>query len=116
MDPASKKTVLLVDDDEAVRNCLLSMLEASGHKFRECPGKTDLLLSDIRMPKMSGIELALKVQLERPETRILLISGYRLETSPWQCDWRFLENPITPQMLTEEIGAILRGMSMNQGA
>jgi two-component system, cell cycle sensor histidine kinase and response regulator CckA len=64
MDPASKKTVLLVDDDEAVRDCLLFMLEASGyevitaangpealHKFRECPGKIDLLLSDIQMPK-----------------------------------------------------------------
>jgi CheY-like chemotaxis protein len=95
MNPAAQKTVLLVDDDEAVRGLLRYMLEAIGfdvivaadgpkalQKFRECRGEIDLLLTDIRMPKMSGIQLAQKVQLERPETRVLLMSGSGLETSP----------------------------------
>jgi two-component system cell cycle sensor histidine kinase/response regulator CckA len=124
-----KTTVLLVEDHQGVRDCLLFMLETSGYdviaaadgpdalqKVRGCKGRIDLLLSDIRMPKMSGIQLAQKVQLERPETRVLLMSGYAFESLPSAQGWRFLEKPITPQELREEIGAMLQESSMSRRA
>ena len=79
-------------------------------KFRECTGKIDLLLSDIRMPKMSGIQLALKVQLERPGTPVLLMSGYAVESLPSVQCWGFLEKPITPHELRETVQGMLGGL------
>src|SRR5579863_2128622 len=84
--------ILLVDDEPMIRNVARITLEAEGYfiltasdgneamfisgKF---PGTIHALLSDIRMPKMDGLELRKRIQKERPIIKILLMSGHVID-------------------------------------
>jgi len=83
------ETVLVVDDDAAVRAFAERVLRAGGYRVmpvgtaREAldlaehdPGPIDLVVTDIVMPDMQGPELAARLQVVRPSTRVLLITGY----------------------------------------
>lgn len=84
------ETVLLVDDDEAVRQVLAAQLVALGYTVVESPSgddalqrlahsecSVDLLLTDVMMPGMTGYELARKAVALRPTLRVLYSSGYQ---------------------------------------
>jgi two-component system cell cycle response regulator CpdR len=81
--------ILLVDDEEPVRGFLKRGLEMDGHavttaidggdgldRLTEAHGAFDLLLTDIRMPVMDGIALALAAKRDHPELTILLMTGF----------------------------------------
>ena len=81
--------ILLTDDEEAVRGFVRRALEMDGHtvtpafdgadaldKLNEADGAFDLLLTDIRMPMMDGIALALATARDYPDITILLMTGY----------------------------------------
>ncbi|HVL71401.1 MAG TPA: response regulator [Beijerinckiaceae bacterium] len=79
--------ILLVDDEEPIRAFLKRGLEMDGHAVttavdggdgldRLGEGEFDLLLTDIRMPIMDGIALALAAKRERPDLVVLLMTGY----------------------------------------
>jgi len=81
--------VLLTEDDEAVRGFVHRALELEGHDvtlaedgaqavdiLKREGGRFDLLLSDIRMPVMDGIALALNAARDWPSLTILLMTGY----------------------------------------
>ena len=82
--------ILIAEDEEAVRIFVSRALEHRGHTTISVPdggaavdamdkGKFDLLLTDIVMPIMDGIALALKVSSEHPEMPILMMTGYSHE-------------------------------------
>jgi two-component system cell cycle response regulator CpdR len=81
--------ILLVDDEEPIRAFLKRGLEVDGHevtvavdgadgldRLSEAGGAFDLLLSDIRMPMMDGIALAMAAKSAHPALRILLMTGF----------------------------------------
>ena len=81
--------ILIVEDDESVRAFTARAIAASGHEvdtaedgdigletIRGTGGTYDLVLSDIRMPAMDGIEMAKRAASEYPGLRILLMTGY----------------------------------------
>ncbi|MDB5559888.1 MAG: response regulator [Enterovirga sp.] len=81
--------ILLVDDEEPVRGFLKRGLELDGHqvstavdgsdaleRLTEEAGAFDLMLTDIRMPIMDGIALALAAKRDFPDLPILLMTGY----------------------------------------
>lgn len=79
--------ILLADDEDTVRAFVQRALEADGHEVRgvsdggqalDALGEKpfDLLLSDIVMPVMDGISLALTVASSHPDVRVLLMTGY----------------------------------------
>ncbi len=80
--------VLVVDDEEAVRTLIARGLELDAHDVLTAgdgvdamdrldrDGPFDLMLSDIRMPLMDGIALALAAKAAYPILRILLMTGY----------------------------------------
>src|SRR3712207_3577200 len=81
--------ILLADDEEPVRVSLKRGLELDGHvvttaidgadaldRLTECAGAFDLLLTDIRMPIMDGIALALAAKRDYPGLTILLMTGF----------------------------------------
>ncbi len=85
-------TILLVEDSGVVREVIVRMLDAGGFSVIPASGgeealsisrrggvSFDLLLTDIVMPEMSGVELADRMERERPGTRILFMTGYAEE-------------------------------------
>ena len=83
------RTILLVEDDDGVRDTLIRILAMSGYRVlsagnaadaleisRTHSGLIDVLVTDVIMAAMNGPSLAQIVTLERPETRVLFISGY----------------------------------------
>lgn len=79
--------ILLVDDEETVRGFLKRGLELDGHTVmtaidgadgmdRLGEAEFDLLLTDIRMPIMDGIALAVSAKRDRPDLTIMLMTGY----------------------------------------
>jgi CheY-like chemotaxis protein len=80
--------VLLVDDDETIRTVLGAMLRTLGYQVlvaedgisglqvaEQNRGEITLLLTDLTMPRMGGIELAARIEEESPATRVLFMSG-----------------------------------------
>jgi signal transduction histidine kinase/CheY-like chemotaxis protein len=124
--PASESVcVLLVDDDTAVRRALAAMLKRNGIQVREAASAAevieldqngalacDVLLSDVRMPGMDGVELALVMRSRQPQLPILLMSGFvedaqqlaRLDDT----DIPLLPKPIRADVLLSSINGLLQ--------
>ena len=66
---------------------------------RDFKGEIHLLLSDIQMPGMSGVDLAAAITRERPDLKVLLISGFTGEAPPLNEGWHFLSKPFLPSRL-----------------
>jgi len=112
-------TILLVEDEDAVRNFIRAGLEKNGYGVLEaCDGsealerlgraeeEVHLLITDVVMPRMSGGELARRVRAERPRTRILFITGYAedmLVPDGWEGEAAFLQKPFTIALLLSRI-------------
>lgn len=114
------ETILLVEDEDVVRNLVREILTNKGYKVLEassgyealaiCESRTDsihLLLTDVIMPKMSGLELKDGVQKLIPEIKVLLMSGYSDDSiSPANglgANTAFIEKPFTPDNLAHKV-------------
>jgi response regulator RpfG family c-di-GMP phosphodiesterase len=86
MSNANTKTILTVDDDEFVREILAAYLEDSGFSVLQADnGRTgletfrqegpDLVMLDLRMPEMDGLEVLSYITAESPDTPVILVSG-----------------------------------------
>ena len=114
-------TVLVVDDEETVRLYIRRILASQAletieavdgvdalRKIESLETPLDLLVTDIRMPRMDGVELARAVSLARPRTAVLFMSGYPfdLEEERGRNPGRicaFLPKPFTPKALIQTI-------------
>jgi CheY-like chemotaxis protein len=118
------ETILLVEDESAVRDLTRRCLEASGYRVLQAgsaeealdavsrhAGSLDLLLTDVIMPGASGPELSRRLLSDRPELRILYVSGYTDETIASQrllADGAsFLQKPFTPEALARKVRDVL---------
>ncbi|MGA7753914.1 MAG: ATP-binding protein [Candidatus Sulfotelmatobacter sp.] len=119
------ETVLVVEDDEALRNLITALLGSSGYKVlaaangeealrlvQENREQIDLLLTDMLMPAMTGVELAEQLRELQPQVKVLLMSGYagdliqryRLSTT----EIMLIEKPFTRHSLLSKIRAALQ--------
>ncbi len=116
------ETILLVEDEEEVRAVLHQILVNRGYRVLQAGsgeealvisrlhrGAIHLLLTDVTMPEMKGPELAQRLRSERPQTRVLFMSGYNDELlsgdglgSPL-C----LQKPFSPKTLGETVRSVL---------
>ena len=66
-------------------------------------GNIDILLTDVRMPYMSGPDLARALQRDRPSVRVMLMSGYPIEPFPLEQGWMFVQKPFRPETIIEQV-------------
>jgi PAS domain S-box-containing protein len=120
------ETVLLVEDEEDVRGVAREMLALAGFTVlvaasadeaeRICcdhPGPVHLLLTDVVMPRVSGIELAARLRPLRAAMRVLYMSGYTddivLRRGAFESGARLLPKPFTPDSLIRAVREALDG-------
>jgi len=120
------ETILVVEDDEMVRNLVRETLQREGYKVLDAAGPTEarrvserhktaihLLITDVVMPKVSGRELALDLSRRRPEMKVLYMSGYTdsaiVNSGILQKEVAFLQKPFTPATLAEKVREVLEG-------
>jgi PAS domain S-box-containing protein len=115
-----RETVLVVEDQDGLRDLIAEMLEDAGYDvLTACDGQAalstsqaasrpiDLLVTDVVMPGMSGIELARRLRDACPRLRVLLMSGYAsgvvdARGEPWSGP-SVLEKPFTRTALLERV-------------
>ena len=116
------ETIMVVEDDEGVRELVRLMLEANGYKVltvhdadeaaRLCTARgIDLLLTDVVMPDVNGSELAERLGALAPDMRILFMSGYSDEAVVRHGELSeaaaFLEKPFTEKALARKVREVL---------
>jgi CheY-like chemotaxis protein len=123
---ARQETVLLVEDEEAVRAMVRRILQAKGYTVLEaCDGEEalqvstrfaggiDLMLTDVVMPRTDGLQLAGRLRELRPATRVLYMSGYPDDALVRQAvtasGKAFLQKPFSPGALAERVREVLDG-------
>ena len=85
--PEQKNTILLVDDEQDIREVLEIALSDIGYHVLTADNganalscfidkKPPIVLTDIKMPNMDGIELLKKIKQENPETEVIMITGH----------------------------------------
>jgi two-component system cell cycle sensor histidine kinase/response regulator CckA len=121
-----RQTVLLVEDEPAVRRLAREILEQGGYEVLEAldggiaqilatthPGPIHLLLTDVVMPGVSGPDLATRVRTVRPEIQVIFMSGYSDEAiarhgfAEEGAD--FFLKPFTPASLLRKVREALAG-------
>jgi CheY-like chemotaxis protein len=121
--PRGSETVLVAEDEPAVRELAAEVLRRSGYEvleaadgaealavFRSHPGPIDLVVTDVVMPGGGGRVLAGRVEAERPGVRVLYLSGYA--DDPGVRDGEagggpFLQKPFTPHALAAKVREVL---------
>jgi hypothetical protein len=118
------ETVLLVEDEEAVRRLVREALVRAGYKVMDTSdplearrlsesyrGMIHLLITDVVMPKVSGRELAEELRARRAGMKVLYMSGYAdnaiVNTGILQKEVAFLQKPFTPAALTQKVREVL---------
>lgn len=116
-------TILLVDDDEAVRRILRKVLESqpyrvveTGHPYHACKlydadrMAIDLVVTDLKMPGMSGQQVAAHIWASRPELPVVFITGYSDHSYPHDLHGphsRYIEKPFESEVLLDHVAELL---------
>ena len=114
--PMGSETVLVVEDEDPVRELVRRVLENAGYvvlaasrpsqaeRLLDENEHVDLLLSDVVMPEMSGYELAAQIRARRPDLRLLFMSGYAHRVSGADdVDGELLKKPFAPEQLAQAV-------------
>jgi len=120
------ETILLAEDEAAVRNLARRVLEKHGYKLllaatgrdgvqlaTQHAGPIDLLVTDVVMPEMGGRELAQRLAALQPGLKVLYLSGYTddmiVRHGVLEAGVAFLQKPFTPDTLLRKIREVLDG-------
>jgi PAS domain S-box-containing protein len=116
------ETVLLVEDEESVRQLVKETLESRGYTVLEAEdgehalaiaakkGAVQLMITDVVMPGINGQELAKEISKTHPKTKVLFLSGYAEDTirqDALEPGTAFLQKPFTLQTLLRKVREVL---------
>ena len=123
--PSGNETILVVEDEPMIRSMCSRVLSDNGYNALEASngeealrltethpvGMIDLLVTDVVMPRMGGIELARCLRESRPEIKILVTSGYT-DDNPLcglslNAEWAYLRKPFMPSDLLGRVREVL---------
>lgn len=117
------KRILIVDDEKNIADTLVMVFKIKGHEAMAAYSaetavetietfEPDIVLSDVVMGKMTGVDLAIYLSKARPDCKVLLFSGQAAtadllrEASRKGHEFRLLAKPIHPQTLLDDIAAM----------
>jgi len=116
--------ILVVDDEPDVRLIIRRLLDEQGYHVHEAgdglqalemvraaPGLLDLVVSDLAMPRLNGIQLVQVLSVERPEIPLVLVSGYavpELEAMGIVAPCGMLAKPLVEDVFLAEVKRCLR--------
>jgi CheY-like chemotaxis protein len=113
--------ILAVEDEALVRMLIVQTLEDEGHAVLEAEDgeaalsivaaekDLDLIVTDVRMPRLGGYELAFAVRDIRPGTLFIFMTGYSKQDLPAELSAsRFLQKPFDPDILVSAVEAALK--------
>jgi two-component system cell cycle sensor histidine kinase/response regulator CckA len=123
--PIGDETILLVEDDDSVREMIKTFLEPAGYNILQAQngfdaletsktyeGEIHLLLTDVIMPKMNGQEVADELKKTRPEMQIIFMSGYTDDViahhGVLEAGVNFIQKPVTLSRLAKKLRKVLR--------
>ena len=123
--PDAGATVLVVDDEGAVRRFAVRVLERAGflvveardgaealEVVRKAGSQIEMVVSDIVMPRVNGVELMQALATSHPDLPVILMSGYATEALfelGISAPCSILSKPFPPERLLEEVRRCLRG-------
>jgi CheY-like chemotaxis protein len=123
--PGGKETILIADDNDAVREFIKEVLELSGYRTIEATDgddavkkygevvPIDLVILDTVMPKMNGREAFEEMRKTNPSVQSLFISGYSndilLNKGVRDKEFHFLSKPLFPEALLKKVRDIIDG-------
>ena len=112
-------TVLVVEDEEGVRALAARILRNGGfdviaaadgqdavERAAELDSPIDVLVTDVAMPRMDGIELANRLRLDKPDMQVVFMSGHALESInvPMGSERdSFIQKPFSPRVLVDHV-------------
>ena len=115
----AQRTILVVDDDAEILKYVAGLLVNSNYNVltasngesgiqqaRNYGGEIHLLLTDFQMPKMTGIELATALCVDRPDLKVLLMSGFTGGMLVLNEGWHFLAKPF----IASQLRTLIRGL------
>ena len=124
---SDRAAILIVDDEEAMRDACRQVLAPEGLALKEassgdaamealCRESFDLVILDLKMPRVDGMEILRRIQQESPDTATIVITGYPSVESAVEAmklgAADFLPKPFTPDVLRLTVRRALRGARM----
>jgi two-component system, cell cycle sensor histidine kinase and response regulator CckA len=121
-EPVTPRSVLVVDDERAVREVVAKALTRAGYRVRaaasaeealelERAEPVDLLITDVILPGMKGPDLAREVRRRSPDTLVLFMSGYTgdasIDPGELQGGLGFLQKPFGPSAVVARVRQLL---------
>ena len=127
------ETILVVEDEGGIRALVRKILKRQGYHVLEAShgaealqvladagGKVDLLLTDVMMPGMNGVELSYKALEAKADLKVLFVSGYTdeslLEAGQFPAGTAFLQKPFTLGSLLGKVREVLDGTASRRAA
>ena len=121
---AQKGSILVVDDEQRIADTLTLILRSQGYNVQVAyDGASgleiyrtmvpDLVISDVVMPRMNGVDMAIAIRKEFPNARILLFSGQAVsadmldEARGRGYDFELLAKPVHPNELLKKVNELI---------
>jgi two-component system cell cycle sensor histidine kinase/response regulator CckA len=121
---ADRPVVLVVDDEAPIRQIERRLLEQAGYQVIDAASATeaiallhdgkeiDLLVADLDMPEVSGDEMVRRIRAERPDLKVLYVTGYidrLMDARPLWNGEAFLDKPFSMNGLVEAVSLLVYG-------
>ena len=124
------ETIFVVEDSPLVLKLVVAILKEAGFVVLQASsgndaislaadysGRIDLLLSDVKMPEMSGPDLGKSIKQSRPDIHVMLMSGFvGGDLLVLNYGWAFIDKPFVAKKLVEMVNAVLHAPDRSQGS